>query len=35
MRLGYPWGSTSEDVICTGNYAEGFVLRDFRLRLYH
>ncbi len=30
MRLGYPWGTTSEDVVCTGNYSEGLVLRDFR-----
>lgn len=30
MRLGYPWGTTSEDVVCTGNYTEGLVLRDFR-----
>lgn len=30
MRLGYPWGTTNEDVVCTGNYSEGFVLRDFR-----
>ena len=30
IRLGYPWGTTSEDVVCTGNYAEGLVVRDFR-----
>lgn len=30
IRLGYPWGVTSEDVICTGNYSEGLVVRDFR-----
>ncbi len=30
MRLGYPWGTTNEDVICTGNYTEGLVVRDFR-----
>ena len=30
MRLGYPWGTISEDVVCTGNYSEGLVLRDFR-----
>jgi hypothetical protein len=30
MRLGYPWGTTSEDVVCTGNYSEGLVVRDFR-----
>jgi len=30
IRLGYPWGVTSEDVVCTGNYSEGLVLRDFR-----
>lgn len=30
IRLGYPWGTISEDVVCTGNYSEGFVLRDFR-----
>ncbi len=29
LRLGYPWGPTNRDVICTGNYAEGFTLRDF------
>ena len=30
VRLGYPWGTTSEDVVCTGNYCEGLVVRDFR-----
>ena len=30
MRLGYPWGTTNEDVVCTGNYSEGLVLCDFR-----
>jgi hypothetical protein len=30
IRLGYPWGTTSEDVVCTGNYSEGLVVRDFR-----
>lgn len=30
IRLGYPWGTTNEDVVCTGNYSEGLVLRDFR-----
>ncbi len=30
MRLGYPWGTTNEDVVCTGNYSEGLVVRDFR-----
>ena len=30
IRLGYPWGVTSEDVVCTGNYSEGLVVRDFR-----
>lgn len=30
IRLGYSWGTTSEDVICTGNYCEGLVVRDFR-----
>jgi hypothetical protein len=30
IRLGYPWGTISEDVVCTGNYCEGLVLRDFR-----
>jgi hypothetical protein len=30
IRLGYPWGTISEDVICTGNYTESLVLRDFR-----
>lgn len=29
IRLGYP-GTTSEDVVCTGNYCEGLVVRDFR-----
>jgi hypothetical protein len=31
MRLGYPWGTISEDVVCTGNYSEGLVVRDFRI----
>jgi hypothetical protein len=30
MRFGYPWGTASEDLICTGNYSEGLVVRDFR-----
>lgn len=31
IRLGYPWGVASDDVLCTGNYAdEGLVVRDFR-----
>ena len=30
MRLGYPWGTISEDVVYTGNYSEGLVVRDFR-----
>ncbi len=30
IRLGYPWGATNEDVVCTGNYSEGLVVRDFR-----
>jgi len=30
IRLGYPWGTTSEDVVCTGNYSENLVVRDFR-----
>jgi hypothetical protein len=30
IRLGYPWGTTNEDVVCTGNYCEGLVVRDFR-----
>jgi hypothetical protein len=31
IRLGYPWGTTNEDVVCTGNYADqGLVIRDFR-----
>jgi hypothetical protein len=31
IRLGYPWGVASEDVICTGNYADqGLIVRDFR-----
>ena len=33
IRLGYPWGTTSEDVVCTGNYCEGLVVRDFRKAL--
>ncbi|MDB5391110.1 MAG: hypothetical protein JWM11_6756 [Planctomycetaceae bacterium] len=31
IRLGYPWGTTNEDVVCTGNYCDnGLVVRDFR-----
>lgn len=31
IRVGYPWGTTNEDVSVTGNYGDqGFVLRDFR-----
>lgn len=30
LRLGYPWGTTSEDAVCTGNFCEGLVVRDFR-----
>lgn len=31
IRLGYPWGTTNEDAICTGNYCDGgLVVRDFR-----
>jgi hypothetical protein len=30
IRLGYPWGTTNEDVVCTGNYCQGIVVRDFR-----
>ena len=31
IRLGYPWGTTSEDVRCVDNYADqGLVVRDFR-----
>jgi hypothetical protein len=30
LRLGYPWGTTNEDILCTGNYTEGLVVRDFR-----
>lgn len=30
IRLGYPWGVVSEDVVCSGNYCEGLVVRDFR-----
>jgi hypothetical protein len=31
IRLGYPWGTTSEDAVVTGNYADqGLVVRDFR-----
>jgi hypothetical protein len=33
MRFGYPWGTTSEDLLCTGNYCEGLVVRDFRKAL--
>lgn len=31
IRVGYPWGTTNEDVLCSGNYCDhGFVVRDFR-----
>lgn len=30
IRLGYPWGTSNEDMVCTGNYCEGLVVRDFR-----
>lgn len=30
IRLGYPWGPTNEDVVCTNNYASAFILRDFK-----
>jgi hypothetical protein len=31
VRLGYPWGTTSEDVEFTGNYCDGgLIVRDFR-----
>lgn len=31
IRLGYPWGTTNEDAVVTGNYCDGgLVLRDFR-----
>ena len=31
IRVGYPWGTTNEDVVCTGNYSDqGIVLRDFQ-----
>ena len=31
IRLGYPWGSLNEDVLCTGNYCDrGLIIRDFR-----
>lgn len=31
IRLGYPWGTTNKDVVCTGNYSDqGLVIRDFR-----
>lgn len=30
IRLGYPWGTTNDDLVCTGNYSEGLVVRDFR-----
>ena len=31
IRLGYPWGTTSEDAVVTGNYSDqGLVVRDFR-----
>ncbi len=31
IRFGYPWGTTNEDVVCSGNYSDrGLVVRDFR-----
>jgi len=31
IRLGYPWGTTNDDAIVTGNYCDhGLILRDFR-----
>lgn len=30
IRLGYPWGRANEDLVCTGNFCEGLVVRDFR-----
>jgi hypothetical protein len=31
IRLGYPWGTTNEDAVVTGNYCDwGLVVRDFR-----
>ena len=31
IRLGYPWGTTNSDIVCTGNYSDGgLVVRDFR-----
>jgi hypothetical protein len=30
VRLGYPWGPANNDVVYTGNYCEGLVVRDFR-----
>lgn len=31
IRLGYPWGTTNEDVVVSGNYTDfGLVVRDFR-----
>ena len=35
MRFGYPWGTTSEDLLCTGNYCEGLVVRDFRKTIFN
>lgn len=36
MRLGYPWGTTNADVVCTGNYCDGgLVVRDFRDAIVH
>jgi hypothetical protein len=29
MRFGYPWGTTNIDLVCTGNYCESLVVRDF------
>ncbi|MFN0196236.1 MAG: right-handed parallel beta-helix repeat-containing protein [Planctomycetaceae bacterium] len=31
IRIGYPWGETNHDVVCTGNYCDqGLIVRDFR-----
>lgn len=34
LRLGYPWGTTNADVVCTGNYIDGgLIVRDFKQAL--
>ena len=30
IRLGYTWGTVSEDLVCEKNYSEGLIVRDFR-----